>query len=135
MNMNINGRVREVKEQGVKTELRQHPTNGGIMWKPSIRSILAILALSSLVIGGIVKATVFYYQQQDTTKTADSLKVQVQVIKIDSTVFKFKMDDILLQILQKVDPENADETIRKINEKNAKLLEELKQDIKKANGK
>lgn len=78
--MNINGRVNEVRQHGMKTEFRQHPENGRIMWRPSIKSIIAIITLSSLLIGGIVRATVFYYQHQDTVVVVDSLKTEQDII-------------------------------------------------------
>lgn len=122
---------------GIKTDLRNNGTEH-IVWKPGLRTILSMLLPILVVVGGIVKGGEFYRTVQDTCKKQIQLErgiksnaVKIDTINIEMVVVQSENREILERILQKVDPVNADRTIKSIRSRREDLLKQLKEKLKK----
>jgi len=113
-------------KQDLKTSDLRTNGNGGVSWKPGIKSILLIITL----LGIFARGAVFYAQTQDTTKTVKVLKKTVTELQIEKTVNDTITTEYVQELIRAVmTPEKAEATIKRLEKSRAKRTAEWKRQL------
>jgi len=122
-----NGTAKKIKEDLKTSDLRTNG-NGGVSWRPGLKSFGIIIVL----IGFLWQGAIFYAQTCDTTKTVVVLKKKVKTLQIEKAVNDTITQDYLKFIVRKLEPDanKAEQMIKQMEKRKSDLIKTLKEQLK-----